>query len=175
MKILFVIVLFLIFTGCIMFDQNDNYPLSKGEELVNTTLVKTARIIKNKYKLQPSGSGAAMPGGPIQELTLCFDTCNQLTKEKLRKLLMNSAQELLNQINENKDIQEFLIKRPFTIKDVEIIIYNHDKNGEGVRDPEISTARISQGILIYRTIDPKDNFKFKNEFEETYEEALKFL
>jgi len=43
MKILFVIVLFLIFTGCIMFDQNDNYPLSKGEELVNSTLYKFKR------------------------------------------------------------------------------------------------------------------------------------
>ena len=116
-----------------------------------------------------------MPGGPIQELTLCF-TQNILTlKSKLRELLIKTAQELLNQVNENKEIQEFIKEPPFTIKNIQIIIYNHDKNGRSLRDPEISNAQILQGIVIYRTIDPEDSFKYKNEYEESYEEALKAL
>jgi len=158
-----------------MCDLNNNYPLSKGEQLVNSTLAKTAESIKKQYNIRPSGSGAAMPGGPIQELTLCFDTKYAYTKEKLRKLLINSAQELLDQINTNKEMQEFLIKRPFTIKEVEILIYNNNEDGTEVYDPEISIARISHGNLIYRTTDIKDNFKYKNHFKETYEEALKYL
>lgn len=151
--------------------QQADYP-SKGEQLVNATLAKTAKVIKNKYDIKPCGMGAAMPGGPIQELTLCFDTKSIHTKEQLRRLLIESAQELLNQINRNNEIQEFLKTRPFTIKNVEIIIYNHDKNGREVYDPGISTAAISQGILTYHTVDPADTFKYKNEFEESYEEAL---
>lgn len=166
----------LIFTGFVMRkNQQQEFHPSKGEQLVNATLASAAKIINKKYDIKPCGSGAAMPGGPIQELTLCFDTKHPYTKGQLRELLIKSAKELLNQINENNEIQEFLKERPFTIKNVEIIIYNHDENGRGLCDPKISTARISQAVLIYRTVDPQDSFKYKNEYEESYEEALKTL
>jgi hypothetical protein len=44
-----------------------------------------------------------------------------------------------------------------------------------LKDPQISVANISQGRLNYSTIDPEDSFKYKNEYEESYEEALKAL
>jgi hypothetical protein len=170
------LIILLIFTGFVMkTTQQQEYHPSKGEQLVNAILASAAKTIKDKYDIKPCGMGAAMPGGPIQELTLCFDTKHPYTKGQLRELLIKSARELLHQINENNEIQEFLKERPFSIKNVEIIIYNHDKNGRGLCDPEISTARISQTVLIYRTIDPQDSFKYKNEFEESYEEALKAL
>lgn len=151
------------------------YHPSKGEQLVNSILAKTAKIIKNKYNLQPSGSGAAMPGGPIRKLALCFDTNYPLTKEQLRKFLVKIANELVNQVNENSEIQEFLKDRPFTIKNVQIIIYNCDKEGGEVYDPQIATAQISQEKLDYRTVDLQDTFKYKNIFTETYQEALHTL
>ena len=166
----------LIFTVFVMrTNQQQEFHPSKGEQLVNATLASAAQTIKEKYDIKPCGSGAAMPGGPIQELILCFDTKHPYSKWQLRELLIKSAKELLNQINENDEIQEFLKERPFTIKNVEVIIYNHDENGRCLCDPEISTARISQTVLIYRTVDPQDSFKFKNEYEESYEEALKAL
>lgn len=165
----------LIFTGFIMSSKQPNYQLSKGEQLVNSVLAKTAKIIKSKFDLKPSGEGAAMPGGPVQELALCFDTKYPHNKEKLRELLIKSANELLNQVNENEEIQKFLKERPFTIKNIQIIIYNHDKEGREVYDPGIATAQISRGILTYRTVDSTDTFKFKQQFEESYEEALKAL
>src|SRR5271154_137354 len=109
----------IIFTGFIMANKQQYYP-SKGEQLVNNILAKTAKIIKDKYNLKPCGEGAAMPGGPIQELTLCFDTKSIHTKEQLRELLIMSAQELLRQVNGNNDIQEFLKERPFNIKNIQI-------------------------------------------------------
>jgi len=114
-----------------------------------------------------------MPGGPIQEVTLCFDTKYPHTKEQLRELLLKSSQELLEQVTENEEIQEFLAEKPFTIKNVEIIIYNQDREGRSLEDPEIAVARISQGELIYRTNDPENSFKYKHTFTETYEDALK--
>lgn len=148
------------------------YVLPRGEELVNTTLAKTAKIIKEKYKMHPCGAGAAMHGGPIQKLTLCFDTDYPHSKEQLRILLIKSAQELVLQVTENKEIQEHLKEPLFTINNVQIIFYNRKKDRTIVHDPGISTAEISNGILSYQTIDPEDTFKYKNEFEETYEEAL---
>jgi hypothetical protein len=174
MKIILLLFL-LIFAGFIMQNKHQQYHPSKGEQLVNSILAKTAKIVKDKYNLKPSGAGAAMPGGPIQELTLCFDTKYPHTKEKLRELIIKLAHELLNQVEENNEIQEFLKYKPFKIKNVEIVIYNHDHNGRSIYDPEISVAEIAQAKIVYRTIDPQDSFKYKNRFEESYEEALKAL
>ena len=155
--------------------QTQKYYTSKREQLVNITLANTARIIKEKYNLIPCGEGAAMPGGPIQKLILCFFTKYPYSKEQITSLLIQTSQELLNQVHENKEIQEFLNERPFTIRNIEIIIYNHDKNGREVYNPEISTARISNARLVYRSVDPEDMFKYKNEFYEKYEDAIKSI
>lgn len=165
----------LIFMSFIMRDKQQEYYPSKGEQLINSILAKAAKLIQEKYNIRPSGVGVAMPGGPIQEVTLCFDTKYPNTKEQLRELLIKISQELLDQINRNKELQEFIKEPPFKIKNVQIIIYNHDKDGRSLRDPAISNAQILQGVLSYATIDPEDSFKYKNEYEESYEEALKAL
>lgn len=171
----FLLLTLLIFMGFIMRDKEQEYYPSKGEQLINSTLAKATKLIQEKYNLRPSGVGVAMPGGPIQEVTLCFDTKYPNTKEQLRELLIKISQEISDLINGDKVLQEFIKKPPFTIKNVQIIIYNHDKDGRTLRDPEISNAQILQGILSYATIDSEDSFKYKNEYEESYEEALKAL
>lgn len=148
---------------------------SKVGIIVDTILNQTSMTLQDRHGIRPSGKGAAMPEGVISELVLAFDTKDTLTKTALRKLLLECAQELVNAVNSNPNIQPFLEESPFTVKNVQIIIYNHDKDGRELYDPEISTAQISEGILTYRTTDPVDDFKFKHNFEESYEEALRAL
>ncbi len=173
--ILSLLLILLIFTAFIMSGKQEDYPLSRGEQLVNSILAKTAKLIKEKYNLRPCGTGAAMPGGPIQKLALCFDTKSPHTKEQLRELLIKSAHELLNAVTENNEIQQYLKECPFTLNNIQIIIYNSDKTGREVYDPGISTTEISLGILTYQTVDAANTFKYKQEFKETYEEALKAI
>lgn len=71
-----------------------------------------------------SGEGAAMPGGIIEELTLTFDTNNKLSKEQLRKLLIECAKELVAQVKMNNNIEQFLAKSPFSIENVQIRSYS---------------------------------------------------
>ncbi|MBM3197761.1 MAG: hypothetical protein FJZ58_00710 [Chlamydiae bacterium] len=178
MKILIAVLLLLLISLFFFLSNRQQdlpIPISKGEQLVNSLLAKTAKIIKSTYNLKPCAVGAAMPGGPIRKLNLCFDTKSSLTEEQLRELLIKIAHELLNQVNEDEEIQEFLYERPFTIKNVQIIIYNHDKKGREVYDPEIATAQICGGVLTYRTVNPTNHFQFYRQFEESYEEALELM
>lgn len=163
------------FTGLFMPHAN-NQP-SQEERLVNETINSTAQHIEKRYaNIKPCGEGAAMHGGIVRELVLAFETSGPFTKETLRQLLIESAQEMLDQINANQDLRPFLVKYPFTIENVQIIIYNHDKNDLRVYDPEIAIADISQGILMYKTADPESiRLKFKNRFSETYAEALAII
>ena len=153
--------------------MNDGYKISRGEELVNETIGRTAKLIRDKYGLKPCGSGAAMPGGPIQKLNLCFDTKSVKTREELRVLLIQTAHEMVKLVVENEEMQQYLKDPPFTIRNVQIIIYNEDGSGEDLLDPEISSAQIVNGNLDYATIDPEDTYTYKNWYKETYEEALK--
>lgn len=174
--LLFIAVLVLaIFIHSIFFGRHDTYQPSRGEQLVNLTLGRAAKKIHEKYKLKPSGAGAAMPGGPIRDLTLAFDTNNRYSRHELRELLIAASRELLNEVSENEEIQAFLVNPPFTIENIDIIIFNHNKHGEGLRDPEISVARISDGVLVYKTVDPEDRFNYKSRFRETYAEAIRIL
>lgn len=174
MKLFFLAVCLLLIV-CIGAFMPSQYAPSQGEQLVNQTLAKAAKIIKKKYQLQPVGEGVAMPGGPIQQLVLEFSTNARYTKEQLRSLLIKCAKELLEQIQTNEEIQPFLFTRPFTIQNVEITIYNHDQTGRRVYDPEIATASFSRGILAYKTVDQEDEFKYQSWIEETYEEALQAI
>lgn len=169
---LFFVFFYLIFSIFNLFTSTPEYRISRGEELVNIVLVNSANVIERKYKIRACGSGVSMPEGPIRWLTICFDTEKTATKEELRKLLINSAQIVVDFITSNEEIQPFLKVRPFTMENVQIIIYNHNEKGYNVYDPGISTAQISDLMLTYRTTDAADTFKFKNKYIETYEEAL---
>lgn len=172
MKLLSIILFLGVFNTCV--SNKFEHP-SKAEQQVNITLNSTAQIINQKYGIQPSGEGASMPGGPIRELFLSFDTEEYCSQEKLRLLLIKCANELVTQVNANKDIKKFLLKTPFTIENVDIVIYNLDKNGREAYDPLIATSQIARGVLTYRTIIRTDTIKIKNEFKETYDEALKLV
>ena len=167
-----IIIIFLCIGFLVWSCMNDGYKISRGEELVNETIGRTAKLIRDKYGLKPCGSGAAMPGGPIQKLNLCFDTKSVKSREELRVLLIQTAHEMVKLVVENKEMQQYLKKPPFTIRNVQIIIFNTD-GGRTVYIPGIANAQISRGILDYVTKDPKQEFGYKDRYKETYEEALK--
>ena len=165
MKLFFALtILIAVLTSC------DDY--SKDVQLVNQVLSTSVKIIQKKYNIRACGSGVSMPGGPIQKLILSFSSNRPFLKEELRKILISAAHEMVQLVNNNKEIQQYLFQAPFTEKNVQIIIFNYDANGRGVFDPEIAVAEISRGTLAYATKDSQKTFGYKNEFTETYEEAL---
>lgn len=164
----------LLFIGFGMPFFNNGISSSKEEDLVDQIQSKVIATIEKQYPLHSCGSGAAMPDGPIRELTLCFSSKN-LNRDELRFMLVRCAQELLREVQSTNGINDYLYKPPFKISDIQIIIYNHDKDGRELLDPLIGSAEISRGILTYDTVDPINTLRYKNTFSETYEEALKIL
>lgn len=178
----FLLIALTFFLNCqnLLFMTKDNHSsrcnsARKASKEVNIILEKTSKIIKNKYNLEPSGIGVEMPDGIIESLILTFDTRNQLSKEELRELLVKCAEELNSQTKRNGKIEQFLKQPPFDVKNAEIIIFNYDKNGRSLSDPEISTARLAKGVLYYKTIDPETRYQYKNRYQETYKEALAII
>lgn len=141
------------------------------EEVIN----KTKLIIERKYHIRTIDSGASMPNGNVKNFFLDFEVRGPFTKKSLRRILIDSANKLLVQINNNEKVQQFLVKKPFAIEDVQITIFNNSINGGEVYNPEISTAEIYDGILSYNFVEGINEFDYINTYQETYEEALKKL
>lgn len=183
MKILKILALFLCI--CIIFSVDvlsyawinpPNFELSEGEKLVNQILYDSAKSIQEKYPLKAAGEGAGMPGGIIEKFNLSFDVRGPLTKECLRKYLIECADEMLVLIQRNEKIQQYLKKTPADINYIHIIIFVSDETErDEVYDPWFASAQISHGRLYYKTIDKENTYKYKHRFEESYEEALEEL
>lgn len=151
------------------------YQPSSGGQLVNEIIAKTAEAVKNEYGLQPCGASVSMPGGPIKTINLSFTSYQSYSKDDLRSLLIKIADKVVVEVNKNKEIQKFLLKTPFNEKNVNIVIFNYNEKREKLYDPAICGAQISEDGLMYRTNDIEVKFKYKNEYEETYEEALRLI
>ncbi len=163
------------------FDAEDKY-LSKSERLVNQILYETSSSITKKYKIAVIGTIVSMPEGKIKRLGLDFSSYQNLSKDQLRKFLIEFAEMLLHNVTSNEEIQYSLENKPFTIENIQMAIYNHDHEGYWVYDPEIGIGEIRRGILTYVTHNPERKnqktykyFKSMHEYEETYAEALQIL
>jgi len=137
------------------------------------TLEKACQYIEKKYKLTCTATGGKALGGPITLFRLCFDIRAPLSREQLRNILIKSSKDFLSIVNSDQEVQPYLAKRPFTLENIEIIIFNNDKTGRDVCDPIIAVADINKNGLSFQTNEPENEFAYKNTYKETYEEALK--
>ncbi len=171
----FVIGLLILFVGYSQLAIYYEYPLSPAEKEVDRILYKAGDLIEAQYDLKVCGTGAAMPDNEVQKLSLSFETKNVKTKDELRILLIDCANILLNQINSSEVIQQYLVKKPFTLENAQIIIFNCDVKRNQCYYPQVSTAQTTKKGLNYRSVDPENTYRYKTDYIETYEEAFKAI
>jgi len=155
--------------------NNRRYEISENEKSVNNILYEIAYSFKKKYKLYPIATIVAMPGGIVKELGLDFQIIGPLSKDEIRRILINLAQEFLVFVNSDEAVRPYLENYPFEIKNIEITLFLKDSKGREIEDPHIGIAGISRGRLDYEILVITDIPKVISRVEESYEEALKAL
>jgi hypothetical protein len=151
------------------------YQISPAESTVNSLLDKNAKFLSKKYKMRAIVTNVAMPGGVVKLLGLDFQIQGPITKNELRKILINSANDFISTINQNKDIHQYLEHNPFDINAMDITLFLIDSEGDSINHPDIRVASIRDNKLTYKTYITTDIPKLISREEETYEEALKKL
>jgi hypothetical protein len=155
-----------------------NYYMSKNEEAVNRFIGQASRSFQLKpewkKRITVCGTTKGMPGGIVENLGLAFDIKGPMSRDEIRKMLLEMGQQFLNKLNQDKQLQPYLQHRPFTPDDIDLSLYFRDSKNGGLRDPHIGYAALRYGKLVYCVIEeqngiPRDKFEYK----ETYEEALK--
>lgn len=174
-KIIFVLILSLfLFAWEAVYSQQQKLP--EKELAINALLNRISNSFKEKYKINVTSTNVSMPDGVIKLLGLDFQMIGPRSKEEIRKILIELAQEFSIYVNSDDKIKPFLEDYPFEIKMVEITLFFIDLNHRGLTDPYISIAGISRGKLDYWTLVKSNGvLAIKSEFEETYQEALEIL
>lgn len=160
-----------------LYNNQTKYEISPREKAVNAAVGYNIKFIKDKYKLIPFGTTIAMPEGDIQYLELKFQIYGPLSKDIIRKMLIEVANDFLTNLNQDIQLCAFLDKDKLDIKEIGIEFFLIDKCGRGLDHPNIAIASISKGKLEFLTLaNNEENFRdFVSEEQESFEEALQIL
>lgn len=180
--IIFILLIVSVELFCSFFGKPTECGIPPDEEAVNTVMARSSKSLAKKYHMRPFAITVAMPGGDIQYLELKFQIYGPLSKQELRKILINAAHDFLKVINSDSALCFYLKNHSLTIKDIGITLFLIDYSGKELDDPHIGITKILKGNLEYDTLvetydeELKGNIpQFKSKSRETYEEALNIL
>lgn len=158
---------------CSFFGNN----MSKESKIVHKIVREVSIKYEKKYRLKFAGISLAAPRGIYRDIGISFDYYGQLSKDISRKILVESATDLIKRINDSVELRPYLKNYPFTGNNVTITIFLSLPSGKSIYYPDIKIAEftMNEARYIYDTPEtdcPGDYFLIE---EESLEEARKIL
>lgn len=154
--------------------------LQSNETSTHLSLIKESEHkfieqIREKYGLKYLGSGGGLEP-KVCALVIDLEYCNQhiLSKNELRKLLVDLTELYLQEINRNSELLPYLEVYPFTPNDVWIGVSLYSAKRKMNLFPDYTAASSCYGRLRFLSNDeftPIGTHKVVE--EETYEEAIR--
>jgi hypothetical protein len=137
-----------------------------------------SRYSKKAYKekgLVLEGCGGSMMTD-IKELMLSFASPEHLTLDQTRRLVVQTLDEFLNQVNADEKIRPRLHNYPFTPKNIALSIGFRD---QGKRPPReyIAYVHLSEGTVYYHHWDATraEYDQFCDPYKESINDAIKIV
>lgn len=94
--------------------------------------------------------------------------------ESARKILVQGVETFLEVLQQSPELQEKLVDRPITARDIQYNINFVQEDGALFSPPHIAYAYLFDGVITYCYRDELfDDFIEEEDIEEMYEEALK--
>jgi hypothetical protein len=151
--------------------------LPKEDKAFYGFLQKEGKILGKKYKMSMSSIGGG--GGGDQGfwlMDLGFQRENSLlTEEQARKLIVQVVNDFLTDVNQEESLRPYMRDYPFTSKNVDIAIFNADKEIGDTYHPFIRVVDSNQGKVGYLTEEEGQIYGYKSEKYETWDEAVAIL
>jgi|HubBroStandDraft_4_1064222.scaffolds.fasta_scaffold301191_2 hypothetical protein len=173
MKITIIFLAILIIFGVAMSYSYLGSSSEDYEKLADAITAKTAKKLKNEKSLVLVGTGGRMMDD-IKMMMMGFEYRKIVSIEIARKLLVDSVEEYLSEINTSEKIRPFLHNYTFTAKNIEIVIYFRNPDGSKVSPDQMNIASAKEGQMFYYA-DYPEKHTLKVIREETYEEALRAI
>jgi hypothetical protein len=112
----------------------------------------------------------------IWQIALDFERYGDpLTEEEARKLIVNCVNDFLTAVNNNQQLKPLLRDYPFTANNIDLTIFNYDKNRSLYQYPSIAIVNASKGKVSFFTKHESIKYGYHTEKYETYDEAIAIL
>ena len=157
--------------------QSMNEGISEHGKVLFSTVAKIGRELEKKYGMASFGGGGGAGPDGIRLMSLSLNRVDRgsLNEEEARKLIIECVDDFLKAVNNNEQLRPFLRDYPFTAKNIELDIYNIDKNQELFQFPSIAIVANFEGKIGFLTEDPSTKHGYHTKKYETYDEAVALL
>jgi len=149
--------------------------LSDDDKMLYGFINRTGKILEKKYHLRQSATGI---GGMDKVWLMClsFDRYGEpINEQEARKLIINCVDDFLEAVNKDEQLRPFLQDFPFTAKNLELKIFNFNKDQELHYFPSIAIVKDLRGKIGFLTEDPATTCGYHTKKYETYDEAVAIL
>ena len=150
-------------------------PLKEHEKAAYSVMHKVSEILKTRHQLYYSGRIESGGKNGYYVMGLNYDHFGKITKDEGRKMIIDSVNTFLQEINSDPKLQKYLLKKPFLPADVWIMIFPFSIDGTDIFYPDIVVISAVQGKIFYKTKSPDQEYGYFTEEEEIFDEALRIL
>ena len=154
-------------------NKEESISVVDKKTVAHSILGNVEEALSKRYHFHPCGVSESThkDDNLYKEMGLWFQLQGPVSKEE-RRILVDSVQEFLHQINTHPDFRQFMYAYPFTPENVDITFFVSDKDRRGVFYPDIAVFSGSRGKINYKTNSPDSKYGYYTDDEETWEEAL---
>ncbi len=141
------------------------------EKIADAITADIAEKIKKEKNLILIGTGGRMMND-IQMMAMSFNCYSEVGFDTARKLLVYCVKEYLAAINGSEKVRPYLHNYPFTVQNIEIVIYFYTQEHGKLPAGKITIASADEGNIKYQTDNPNGNTLDTLRIE-TYDDAVK--
>ncbi|GAB4238865.1 MAG: hypothetical protein Tsb0021_18460 [Chlamydiales bacterium] len=148
------------------------------EDTLNCITQKTAQQVEKEIPaLELAGVGGSMKDNVINHKKLVFNHRGTLNENSGMLLLAKVVKLYLKNIHSEKKMEKYLEKHLFTYKNLQIVFFIYDNNGDALFYPELVYVSLVDGFVSYQTVKKSEKgiYKVKTQRKEPYEEEVKRL
>jgi hypothetical protein len=136
----------------------------------------SVKQVSDRYNVIPIGRGSSEKNNKSKMESVSFQLQHKLTKEEARILIVDIVELFLKNINNSKEIADFLYNKPFTYKNLEFVVFIHDEKNMNVYHPDLGIVSLTcRGTINFITDKPNSQYEYETDVEEPYEEAYKIV
>jgi hypothetical protein len=155
-------------------------PRKKSEEFdyrarAHKLALQKANQICKKYHMSIYGHGGSMMN-EIEQIDLHFAIPDKpMNKEEARRMIVNITKELIAFFDSCQELIPYYKNYPLQATNFHIAISAMRRDFSYFGHPYISRVSIRFGKIYYYTYDPENQYQYKTEEEETWEEACEIV
>ena len=155
-------------------NKEESIPVVDKKTVAHSILGNVDETLSKRYRFHSCGVGEAThkDDNLYKEMGLLFKVQGPISKEEGRRILVDSVQEFLRQVNTHPDFRQFMHVYPFTPENIDITFFVSDKDRRGVFYPDIRVFAARRGKVTYQTKSSEQEYGYYTDEEETWDEAL---